>query len=215
VKVIHLNNAEWGYVRDIHSWSGDATETPDGRHKLLPDGFSNRVMVGDPDTIHSGALPAGYGSVRPFDTEVPAEERKCQETWMTQRMRSLDYYVAQRNGCPDPEAVGLYYPERVFIHGTEEVDGEERELHRYELLEILKSWGLYAHPGAWDPVQLYHGANRGFPTFHAALKAQTDVGPRWHDVTSKLSQVKGLDCDSVIPSQIIVYLENEKKGAGA
>lgn len=186
-KSLTISRGEWGYVTRLSDWSGGkagkAGETPDGRHKLKA--FGEYLMPGVPDQT---ILPhTGFGYVRPLDlVGGTPEERALNAKWMaTMRVAHLDYYVARLHGSPDPDAVGLYYPERLFVTGRNDDDGYD--LERSEVLRHLAAVGITSHPEYWHPVQLFTGMNMGFPVFHQGLRADTDYGPSWYGtVTSKL-----------------------------
>jgi hypothetical protein len=182
-ETLTISQALWGYVTHMSDFSGGrvlkAGVTQDGRHKLsagLDDGL---IVPGVPDTMRRPS--SGYGYVRPQDEDDP--DKELWERWAGCRIDRLDYYVALRNGCPDPGAVPLLYPERVFVNGEDD-DGEP--LPRHIVLRHLAAVGIPASHSYWHPVQIFTGINRGFPVFQHGLKADTDIGPSWYSVTSRL-----------------------------
>ena len=188
--VLEISHGLWGYVTDMSDWSGGragkAGQTPDGEH-TLKDGLDGTLIPGVPDSELLGYMPSGYGFARPWQTEgISEEEKQLQEKWMRSRVPEIDYYVALQNGCPDPSAVRLYYPERVFVSGVDDED-DGRKLTRLELLEHLKAVDLRGYHGFWNPVQIFHGIHSGFPHFSPGMKAHTDMGCSWFEVNQKLS----------------------------
>ena len=184
-EIITISHGEWGYVTNMSDFTGgrvtDDSKTPDGRHVLSPGLDDHTIFPGIPDIRlrpHSG-----YGFVRPHDHD-PADAQLWERCGGC-RMPRLDYYVALRNGSPDPDAVGLLYPERLFVTGDDEVGNA---LPRTRLLEHLKAVEIPAHEGYWWPVQIFTGINMGYPVFDQGLKADTDVGPTWHSAAWKLGQ---------------------------
>jgi len=185
---IEITKGAWGYLTNLSDFSGGkvfkAGQTPDGRHTLDRGNVCGTVQPGLSDGDRQWG---GYGSYRPYDA-ADDKERAVNDVWEKRNgTAGLDYYIALRNGSPDPSCAAYIYGsdgfDKLFIHGE---DGEGNDLPRYQLLEHLKAIGVRASPAFWDPCQIFHGLKGGFPTFHTALRTETNIGPSWYDVTSKL-----------------------------
>ena len=181
--------AEWGYATDIPDWGSKPDRitpehTPDRRHRLAP-GLGETIVPGVSDSSILGRSRGGYGFVRPWDENVPPQELKVQQEWQQSPRPKLDYYVALLNGSPCPDAVRIYYPERVFVTAKDENDVD---LHRYQVLDILrKIGGIHAQPAFWEPCQMFHGLEAGgIPRFSAALRSDTDYGGSWFTLRERL-----------------------------
>lgn len=98
-----------------------------------------------------------------------------------------DYYVGiseSMNGAVGMRDIGWghFYPERVFVWGQDE-DGDP--LKRSVVREYLQAMGLRSNRDFWNPCQVWRGFSRGDVTWHNALRADANLGIRWHDVTSR------------------------------
>lgn len=180
---IIISHGEWGYVTRLSDFSGGraakAGKTPDGRHRLSSlDDYA--IAPGVPDKTLDPRT--GYGFVRPQD-DPPSPDDDLWARWAECRMRRLDYYVAQMNGSPDPAAVCVYYPERLFADGADE---NGNQLSRTALLKHLSAVQLRGWDDFWHPVQIFTGLNMGFPVFREGLKADTDIGPTWWSAINTL-----------------------------
>lgn len=177
---ITISHGEWGYVTHLNDFSGGraakAGKTPDGRHRLsrLDE---HTIAPGVPDKTLDWRT--GYGFVRPQD-DPPSPDDDLWARWAKCRMRRLDYYVAQMNGSPDPGAVPFFYPERLFVNGT---DDNGNQLSRTALLKHLSALRVRGDCDFWHPVQIFTGISMGFPVFQEGLKADTDIGPTWSTAT--------------------------------
>ena len=191
---ITISHAEWGYLTNLQDFSGGGlfkgAKPEHGGHRFRR-GFERTVIPGVSDNVLLPDFMASknlyrYGYVKPWKEEGHPEEMALQDAWAGAKPVCLDYYVAQRNGSPCPEAVLLYYPSRVFVEGENE-DGEP--LQRYELLQHLRAVGARSHSGFWEPCQVFHGlAFGGVPRFKNALRAETNSGPSWSELLPKLQQ---------------------------
>lgn len=182
-----FSSSEWGFIRSIADFSGGCifdedltSDTPDGRHRLRLD-IDDRILPGVSDLKFDPR--AGYGHVRPTDTEGP--DVALWKEWENVRTRRLDYYVAQRNGSPDPAAAPLLYPERLFVTG--EGEGDDEPLPRTEILRHLQALGIPHLPFRWEPVQLFTGYRRGYPVFRQGIKTDTEFSVTWYAASSKLN----------------------------
>lgn len=196
---ITISNAGWGYLtrlpntlRDLRS---GVVMTPDRRHTLQAIDGGEILAPGIPDGELLGGVPyaGGYGYVRHWDVQGDPKEREVEDDWRHARpaYHHLDYYVALHNGSPFPEAVAIYYAERVFVSGK---DTDRNPLPRYRLLEHLAKFNLAvseprtaSHAMMWHPCQIFHGLKAGMPLFEHALRAATELGPTWHQVVHNLS----------------------------
>ena len=194
---ITLTNAAWGYLTELEDWSGGEIfkegRTLDGLHTLRP-GLDNFVIPGVPDRELGERMSHGFGFCRPWDEGVNEKELALQRAWAGRNTTgALDYYVAMRNGSPQPDCACYIYGEfggHLFVHGEDE---EGNPLDRYQLLEHGKHLGLRTSPDFWDPVWVFHGMNRGYPVFDKAMRADTNLGQRWGDVVGYAeSKVKDL-----------------------
>lgn len=188
--IITISNAEWGYLLELGDFSGGrikkTKQTKDGRHQLRSLG-DNAVQVGVPAVDYSPTL-YGYGCVRPWSDEgVTKAEAALQKEWQEHKGQGqvLDYYAAQKFGTPDPDSIGLIYPERVFVNG---VDVESGDLERNVLMKHLKAVGVQHHFSVWGPLQLYGSIAAGLPEFQPSLIAHTDIGVSWYEVRDKLKR---------------------------
>ena len=102
-----------------------------------------------------------------------------------------DYYVGISESSTRPMmgrdmGWGHFYPERVFVWGQ---DGNGDPLKRTLVREYLRTLGLRHDRGFWNPCQVWRGYNRGEITWHNALRADANIGIRWHDVWDKLKKL--------------------------
>lgn len=179
---IIISCSEWGYVTHLPNYVGAKLpdKTPDGKHLLALGIGGDIIQPGKPDSSFLELYRGGFGYCRPWDTELEGQELALIEEWKSKRATpELDYYAAQRNGSPCPEAVLLYYPERVFVYGTTD---EGNEMSRSVILQHLHAVGIQSHAHAWVPCQLFHGLSGGIPRFSAALRADTDRGVSWYSI---------------------------------
>jgi hypothetical protein len=186
---ITISNAAWGYLTDLPDYTGGKIfkkgKLPlDGRHSFKP-GLGDTIIPGVTDKSLLGNMPGGYGFVRPWDTEGRVAELALNVDWQKARVPRLDYYVAMINGSPCPDAVRLYYPERVFVTG-EGNDGED--LDRVDILKHLRAVDIRATSHFWLPCQIFHGLKQGgIPNISAGLRSDTDMGASWYEVCNRLA----------------------------
>ena len=182
---VTVTGAAWGHLTNLQDWSNgkvfDAGTTKDGRHELHP-GPDGTIIVGRPDPTHGEKIRPW--SSRPWDADGPDEELALEKVWAARGgTGNKDYYIALRNGSPQPDcAVCLYgdFSPHVFAWGEDE-NGEP--LHRFVLLEHLKHLNLPQKPEAWDPVWIFHGLDyRAVPKFDKALHLDHHIYPSWYSV---------------------------------
>jgi hypothetical protein len=175
---IIFSNAMWGYLQACYNMQPDKAATEPS--------YRVRESVWGDEFISVG-YEATYGFTEPFKEHSGDDE----EDLVNQQWHD-DYYVAlsegTRNGRPllnTSIKAGAFYPERLFMWGEDE---EGNDLPRHMLLHHFKQLGMWkSTPAYWDPVRIWRGYNKGWPTFYKALRGSTDMGPRWHDIIGKLS----------------------------
>ena len=103
-----------------------------------------------------------------------------------------DYYVGQSLGMRGGRPLGSrdidyghFYPERLFVYGNDD-DGEP--LPREKILAYFKEIGWSYDKGFWNPCRVWHGYESGMiPSWHTALRADTNIGRTWGDWKSRAS----------------------------
>jgi hypothetical protein len=187
---ITLSNAMWGHLYLLPDYTRgglqEATTTPEG-HRIWPDFEEGKICVGK----HAGEN--GYGFIHEFDPDTKGLDPKeitLHAEWAKRGNRNGDDYYIVRSERGRHEywlsrdiVAGHGYPERMFAFGEDE-DG--RPLQRWELLHYLGRIGMRNHHGFWDPVTIWHGYYQGLPSFHNAIRAGTDTGPRYYESMSLL-----------------------------
>ena len=193
---ITLTSAMWSYLYQLYNLNGGEPRKEFGNgHHISVDGL-------DADWCQPG-MQAEYGRARPWrakDTRVDWKDANAATSaeaelndFFAGRSKGRpynglgDYYVALSEGVRSGKQLmstsvkaSLMYPDRLFAWG---VDDENKPLERSQVLKHLKAFGIErATPNYWDPCLVWHGYDKGLPTFHEALRGCTDFGPRWHDV---------------------------------
>lgn len=186
---LSISSSEWGFLTYLPNMLREAPQksgtTPDKKHMLTP-GLDELLIPGVPDhkLLGQRSPSSGYGYVRPWDETGIPEELALELQWRSDRVPRLDYYVAERNGSPFPDAVGLLYPARVFITAA---DAEREDLPRHLILEVMSELKLPHHPNMWNPCQILYGMGiGGIPKFHSGLRADTDYGASWYKVSDRM-----------------------------
>ncbi len=186
-----FSNAMWGHLLLLPDLFKGGLKEPmitETGHLLLPGLSDGNISVG------KATGPRGYGFIREFDPEGKDQKEIELHQKFADRPQNHghDYYIvtSERGGSyvlPTDVVASAGYPERLFVHGEDE-DGEP--LPRCELLYHLWRIGMGKHIDFWDPVQIWHGYDRGIPTFHNALRGATEMGPRYYEAVEKLRSLK-------------------------
>lgn len=127
-----------------------------------------------PDLKNGGTLepgsPAAYGRTAPNQPSV--------------------YYVALPLGKRDGSwlvhrdlELSMVYPERVFAWALDQ--NGKGVTDREVLLEIFTAAGIRGD-GFWEPVLIQRGWDKDGPTWHTALRSNTDNGPPWYDIQARV-----------------------------
>lgn len=183
-----ISRAEWGYVESMADWSGGrAADAANTGHKFAQSG--DRLLPGVPDKTVLGDFLGGYGRVKPWDPKQDGES--LVKAWkLREHPRVADYYIALLNGCPDVDAVQLYYPERLIISAEGCFEKGEEVPSRQLMLDVLDAAGIPSRPSRWDPCQVFTGISNGIPAIKPGLKANTDLGISWYEASRFLQSEK-------------------------
>ena len=128
-----------------------------------------------------------------------------------------DYYVglSEKLGDGPPTGsgdlnYGAFYPTRVFVWG---MDQSNKPVDRVLLLTYLKTLGLRAAPGFWNPCRPWWGFETGYrPRFRHALRADANIGLRQHDIMTRMQQPlpEGWEIIENYPNKYSIYIDEEK-----
>ena len=83
--------------------------------------------------------------------------------------------------------LSLVYPERLFF--TAEDDHGVALDTVPELFAQLQRINFRPSEGFWHPTWLFRGWSKGATTWRLALRAHTDIGPRWYNVQEHLPKL--------------------------
>lgn len=171
----------WGYLLSLTSLSYK-TEHPGG-HVTRSDG-AGMVSLGN---------PSKYGFVRPW----PDDMDETTSAW--EKRGREDYYVnmsaGTRNGQPlisTGTVASPFYPQRLFVWGMQ---GGAEAMPRDTLMRYLAELGFFASSSFWCPCLPHRGYNMGSPTFHEALRADTDIGPTGYTAKEYIEKAVKRDPD--------------------
>jgi hypothetical protein len=83
--------------------------------------------------------------------------------------------------------LSFVYSERVFF-AAEDDEGKAVDTAEglYEQLARIK---FYPPEGFWEPTWLFRGWSKGATAWRLALRAHTDIGPRWYNVVEALAKL--------------------------
>lgn len=159
---ITFTRAMWGYLISLYDLRHSQVASIINGVNYSPAENSRHMCVG---------LSGDYGGYQPWGPD----NEKLSTDW------ARDYYVVAAHcvdGVPMVSrdiAVTPFYPERVMVYG-EDKDGND--LSRQQILRHLEILKFFSAPFLWTPCRIWRGYNRGLPTFHTALRADTHSGAR-------------------------------------